>query len=384
MCGIWGYAGNISPGLSAKAHDFLYCLASWSEVRGTDSAGFAARYDSGHVVVDKMPVRASVFGRMSHKFLGLRRKMPSTLIGHTRYGTGSTPIINNNNHPFTGNIFHMVHNGVIPSWRDYQRNLQLDMTSETDSEVIIRGLEKRLVEHKDSIPKAAEWVLENIYGNMAVALLELQNPNVWLFRNENPCWVFTVPDGIFGPSSVLFFSSTEEIFDNAWKETFKKGRDKFGVTSQYLDDNQLFRISTKPVKVNGDNQRHKFVVFSLDVKRKFTKTKTWYGGYGVEASGKYASSPSSNDEFFSHLQNPDSPITGCRFGKELQKKLTERMNQKDWEKVKIDGMPAKEYIKLRAIMQEIDIIEGQLIYNELENSTDDELSKLLHGSGSLE
>lgn len=384
MCGIWGYAGNITPEFSAKAHDFLYSLAAWSEVRGTDSAGFAARHDSGHIVVDKMPVRASLFGQMSHRFLGLRRKMPSTLIGHTRYGTGSTPLINNNNHPFLGSIFHMVHNGVIPSWREYQRNLQLNMTSETDSEVIIRTIEKRMLDQKESLARAAEWVLGNIWGNMAVALLDRSNPNIWLFRNENPCWIFNVPEGIFGHSSVLFFSSTEEIFDEAWKETFKKGKDKFDIKSQYLNDNQLFRISTKAVRVNDDSQKHKFIVYGLDVKKKYDKSKTWYGGAGVSDSGKYASSTASSDEFFSYLQNPDSPINGCRFGKEIQAKLTARMNEKDWEKVRIDGMPAKEYRQLRALMQEIDILEGKLLYDNLEETNDEELARILHGSNSLD
>jgi glucosamine 6-phosphate synthetase-like amidotransferase/phosphosugar isomerase protein len=368
MCGIWGYTGNISPELSSRAHNFLYALASWSEIRGTDSTGFACRFDSGHIIVDKMPVRASVFGLLSHKWASLRRKMPSTLIGHTRFGTGSTPLINNNNHPFLGRDYHMVHNGVIPSWKDAQRNLQLPMQSETDSEVILRSIEKRM-ESKDDITRAVTWVLENIWGNMAVALLDRNNPNVYLFRNENPIWVFHIPNGIFG-TDTIFFASTEEIFESAWKEVFKQGFAKSGVTAQYLDDNRLFRISTKAAKIDASNQKHKFIVYGLDVKKKYNKNKTYYEevGYATHTS----TSSSSADEFFSSLPNPDSPVNGCRFGKEIQEKLNKRMNEKDWEKVRIDGLPAKEYRALRQLMMDLESLENAYIFEGLISQKRDE------------
>ena len=359
MCGIWGYSGNIAAELSTRAHNFLYALASWSEARGTDSTGFACRYDSGHVIVDKLPVRATAFGLLSHKWIHLRKKMPSTLIGHTRFGTGSTPIINNNNHPFLGRDYHIVHNGVIPSWRDIQRNQQLPMQSETDSEVILRCIEKRM-EAKADLSKSVEWVLDNVWGNMAVAMLEKNNPNVWLFRNDNPIWVFTVPEGIFGHSEIIFFSSTEDIFNNAWKEVFKKGPEKSGVTAQCLDDNRLFRISTKAVKIAGSNQKHRFVVFGLNVTKKYDKSRTYSNG--VVGDYHKSWSQSSLDEFFSHLPNPDSPINGCRFGTEVQNKLNARLLDKDVEKVKVDGMTIKEYGALRAIMHELEAIESKMLF----------------------
>lgn len=362
MCGIWGYSGNIAAELSTRAHNFLYALAQWSETRGTDSTGFACRYDSGHVIVDKMPVRATAFGMLSHKWIHLRKKMPSTLIGHTRFGTGSTPLINNNNHPFLGRDFHMVHNGVIPSWRDIQRNQQLPMQSETDSEVILRCLEKRM-EAKDDINKSVEWVLDNIWGNMAVAMLEKNNPNVWLFRNDNPIWVFSIPEGIFGHSGIMFFASTEDIFNNAWKEVFKKGPEKFGVTAQCLDDNHLFRISTKAVKITGSNQKHRFVVFGLKVAKKYNKALTYYNGTShVDYQKNWQTS--SSDEFFSHLPNPDSPINGCRFGKDIQEKMTSRIAEKDTSKVRIDGMSLVEYSGLRGLMATLEKMESKMLIGE--------------------
>ena len=122
MCGIFGYAGNIHKDNYEPAFKLLKQLGRESEIRGADSTGFSCKFhDANKIVTDKMPYRASIFDSTSHKFKKLRTKMPEFFIGHTRLGTGSSPIINNNNHPFYGKHYHMIHNGVVPSWKNIQK-----------------------------------------------------------------------------------------------------------------------------------------------------------------------------------------------------------------------------------------------------------------------
>lgn len=366
MCGIWGYAGNISSKHYALAHDFLRNLAIESEVRGIDATGFAARYDSGHILVDKMPYRATVYSQMSPRFQMMRRRMPSTLIGHVRAGSGSSPIINNNNHPFLGSRYHLVHNGIIPSWRDLRKTHQVELKSETDSELIIRVIEKKLEEGKD-LSDSIEWLLDNVWGNMACALLDQIRPDIYLFRNENPIYVFTVPHGIFGPESVLFFASTDEIFENAWKATFKnKSYKKFGVDSSFLNDNKMFLISTK-AKESRDGNLHKFLVYSLSVRKKFRKSQSY--SYGSDTTyGGYQSYSTSNiiEEYWSVLPNPAHPILGCRLDKTDSEKIYNKLANKDaGRNIKIDGMTVDEYFKMRAWRDELDSIDRQTVSDEL-------------------
>lgn len=359
MCGIWGYAGNIGQDETVLAHNFLINLAIASEARGTDSTGFAARYDSGHIIVDKMPYKASIYSHMSPRFTLLRRKMPSTLIGHTRLGSGSSPLINNNNHPFLGKKFHLVHNGVIPSWRDLKASHQVQLESETDSEIIIRCIEKKMEEQK-SLQESVEWLLDNIWGNMACALLDLNTSDIFLFRNENPIYVFQVPPNIFGPESVIFFASTEEIFDTAWKATFKgKAYKKFRVTPSFLPDNQMYMISTKPQPTSKRGKLSKFMWYELDVKRKFSKNKSYsYQGYLTEGFSQSYGSSSAIEEFWSTLSNPDNPIMGPRFDKETSTKLYKRLGNRDGgQKVRVDALSISEYYDFSSWCDDILSIE---------------------------
>jgi glucosamine 6-phosphate synthetase-like amidotransferase/phosphosugar isomerase protein len=159
MCGIFGYTGIIKPEYRKPVYKLLKNLAIASEARGRDSTGFAARYppiEDGppRIVADKIPMRASAYVNASPKFLDLQKNMPSSFIGHTRLGTGSTRHINNNNHPFFGSTYHMVHNGVIPSWKSIAKEYKLFMQSETDSEVILRLIEKNMEEHQLSLVRS--------------------------------------------------------------------------------------------------------------------------------------------------------------------------------------------------------------------------------------
>jgi predicted glutamine amidotransferase len=362
MCGIFGYVGSPTRKTNGTLHKFLYHLAHASEARGTHSTGFAARHDSGLIVADKLPYRGSTFCTMSGKFQSLKRKMPTTFIGHTRYGTGSNPRINNNNHPFFGKDFHMVHNGVIPSWRDIGKKEDVleRMGSETDSEIVLRILESRIEKDKrDKIPfkKHVEYILDNVWGNMAIALLDINSPNVWLFRNENPINVFTVPAGMFG-GEITFFCSTKDIFKDAWKACFNRGFGKDVSSERFLQANQLFRLSTEATIVQGDKAK-KFLWYKISVKKPFYKNKQYYGGSNHSsgngtrpyiATGKPI-------EFFSSVLDATLPEMGCRFTKEKIRGIKKAMSGSgDNSNIRVDGFTVPEFKAINAAWQSIKAI----------------------------
>ncbi len=355
MCGIFGYAGKISGDKSFLAHKLLSRIAFYSEVRGIDSTGFSCKYQGGPVITDKMPYRAGIFVRASHKFKRLRRKMPEFFIGHTRLGTGSTPLINNNNHPFYGSYYHMIHNGVVPSWRDVQKKQELSMTSETDSEVILRFLEKERF-NKKRTKDAVENLLGNVWGNMAVALLEIDEPKVWLFRNENPISVYSIPKKIFG-DDVYFFASLDSIFNNAWKDVFDHLPHKDDVKSDYLKSNKLYSISPASTFIKGDGW-HKFVVYNLNIKDEFSKPHQ-YSRCNTTTGSTRRVTYYRQEHYFSKVIDENKPQLGCDIPDDVIVKIQKGLAEKDGKKkITIDGMTADEYAGLNTLINDLYKVEA--------------------------
>jgi predicted glutamine amidotransferase len=360
MCGIFGYTGHIRKNRT-EFFSLLGAIAAASEVRGTDSTGFAARLKDGTLVCDKMPVPASTFRWLSGKFLSLQSRIPRAFIGHTRYGTGSSPLINNNNHPFWGNKFHMVHNGTIPSWRDTVNQNSLDMASETDSEVILRCFEKQLADGKDE-RGAIEWVLNNIWGNMAVALLKHDENSIWLFRNENPLWVFSLPDQFGGHTNI--FCSTEEIFKFAWKRVFSADMPE-GVVRTLIPTNTPHRISTLPHHI--DQEPFYFINYPAKVDRKYYKSKTYvqttyYGHDWYKGKEAYSSAPI-NAAYYTTF-NPYQPEAGFILNPLDSSKIMKDLEEK--KNITIDGLTVDELEAVDKFVEAINARERQPSQNHQE------------------
>lgn len=375
MCGIFGYAGNISKDKYGLAFEFLKELAKESEIRGVDSTGFSCKFrDTNIVVTDKLPFRASIFTNASHKFRKLRRKMPDFFIGHTRLGTGSSPIINNNNHPFISKHYHMIHNGIVPSWKNVQKKHELSMKSETDSEVIIRMLEKSR-EDGDNTRDSVKHVLNKVWGNMAVALLDLDSPYIWLFRNENPIFVFQVPPKVFG-DDVFFFASLSTIFNDAWKTIFGNKSDKDNVEPIYLKANKLYSIS--PVRKLLNNQDwHKFVLYNIDVTSKFDRSKQY-----TATTGNITTKFFNQIHFFSRVIDPKRPELGLRLSKDDIRGIRDKMDKKDGKlKVRIDGLTLDEYAGLKTVVD--DMFKTEANYSLGDKSVQDlcEFTSKTNGAG---
>lgn len=357
MCGIFGYSGIVDANNSGQLHKFISYLAYESESRGTHSAGFAARYDSGFLVADKMPYRGSVFLANSGVFSAMKNNMPNSFIGHTRYGTGSNPRINNNNHPFFGDAFHMVHNGVIPSWKDLaiRYGVLNKMSSETDSEIVLRIIEDRLASGTSKSPRhAIEWVLNNVWGNMAIALLSKRSPKILLFRNENPIALYTIKNGVFG-GRFYFFASTKKIFEDAWSGAFKRKLDDCLEEVQLLSDNKLFNISTEGTKIN--NQYETFTVSDLKVDRPFKTQAQYYHAPSIAGASTVSKDlvvVSSTVEYYSEIIDAKRPELGCRFSHEdINSMRTLLAEDSNVSRVRMDGFTVSEYSMLSKLRKDL-------------------------------
>lgn len=149
MCGVFGFAGNLTRRDWALAHRLMVELAIASEERGTDAAGYAALTASGKLLWQRQP------GPARHLFMGrdfaaLRRSNVVMAIGHTRLATTGAPAVNGNNHPHlagrvgnlpgSGPLWAVVHNGFIPLHEHKAASLGLQLKSQCDSEILVQAL----------------------------------------------------------------------------------------------------------------------------------------------------------------------------------------------------------------------------------------------------
>jgi len=202
MCGIFGFVGSVPPARCAEFHGFLTRLAILASERGRHATGYAAFWtedgsSSACFEWSKAPGDASRFvsGR---RWAALRKALPSSLIGHCRYSTGTSPLVNANNHPFVGDRFAVTHNGVVRNVTEIveERDLRLaPWQSRTDSEVILH-----VSEAAGEQVAAARDVLRLVEGAASVATLDLLDGSVAIYTNglyplvavEVPRWRSTV------------------------------------------------------------------------------------------------------------------------------------------------------------------------------------------------
>ena len=214
MCGIVGYCGQAREGQWGETFDLLTSLFVQSQIRGDHAAGYAAitsdyKGRSEHRVISaKAPIPAKTFVQTT-AWRRLRHHRCCSLIAHCRLATTGPAEQNINNHPHgsNGDEYFMVHNGHIRNWQMIARRQELKMTSQCDSEVIIRLAEQ--VKHPAVGLTRALAICD---GSMAVVLQDIYRSGVlWLVRNDgSPLWLLRLAD-----DRQTFFASTRHILTQA-------------------------------------------------------------------------------------------------------------------------------------------------------------------------
>ncbi|SES37744.1 glutamine--fructose-6-phosphate transaminase (isomerizing) [Salisediminibacterium halotolerans] len=186
MCGIVGYAGT------NDAKEILLQGLEKLEYRGYDSAGIAIANSEGvHVYKEK--------GRIASLRQAVDLNETAQVgIGHTRWATHGAPSrINAHPHQSVTDRFTIVHNGVIENYSELQREhlSDLDLVSETDTEIIVQMIE-RFVTTGKSTGEAFREVLSLLKGSYATALIDQHDPEtIYVGKNKSPLLV-GISDGI--------------------------------------------------------------------------------------------------------------------------------------------------------------------------------------------
>jgi len=206
MCGVFGFAGNLTQRQWGLAHSLLVELAVASEERGRDAAGFAALTSRGELICHRQPGPArELFS--GPEFAALRRRKVTMVVGHARLATSGAPARNGNNHPHLAGEWALVHNGII---RDHQRLaaiIGVRLQSECDSEILVHLLAR----HGE---KQGPEVCFALGGKQSVLAIGSKSKVMLAWTNgEMPLVVFRA-SGL----PAVFWASTGEIAARAAQE----------------------------------------------------------------------------------------------------------------------------------------------------------------------
>ena len=203
MCGVFGYAGDLSGREWRVAHRLLWELALASEQRGTDAAGYAALTSTGDLLWQRQPGPArELFAK--REFGALSRRRVAMVIGHTRLATTGAPAVNGNNHPHLAGDWALVHNGFIPAHEEKAAKLRLPLHSQCDSEILVQAL-------RHYGERSGPDVCLSFRGKQSVLAVDAKTRRMLAWTNgEMPLAAFRVDD-----LPGLWWASTEEIAQKA-------------------------------------------------------------------------------------------------------------------------------------------------------------------------
>lgn len=169
MCGIVGYYGE------DEAAEKVYRGLKKLEYRGYDSAGIAT---AGNPTIKVEKAVGEVDEVEDPGIDG------SSGIGHTRWATHGG-VTEENAHPHVSHRekVAVVHNGIIENYQELKQELDVEFSSETDTEVIPHLLEREL--ERRELEEAVHEVMQRLEGSYAVAAM-LDSGEMVAFRKGSP------------------------------------------------------------------------------------------------------------------------------------------------------------------------------------------------------
>lgn len=188
MCGIVGYIGE------QQAYPILIKGLHRLEYRGYDSAGVALMHD-GCIHLYKSRGKVEDLERHCES-----KDTSGTLgIAHTRWATHGEPN-DTNAHPHysTSRKIAIVHNGTIENYSVLKQALiahGCEFKSETDTEVLVQLIE--YIRDSNSCPllDAVREALNQVVGAYAIAVIDVNNPDVIIAARRSSPLVIGIGDG---------------------------------------------------------------------------------------------------------------------------------------------------------------------------------------------
>ncbi len=226
MCGIFGF---VSDGEGEPDIDRLRKIAVVTESRGPHAFGFAWIDRRGRLRCYKQTGRIS-----DHLGLLAMASDARMLIGHTRYATQGDPDDNINNHPHPVDGGWLVHNGMIPRYRETIDDWGLRPVSDCDSETIAL-----LIERMDGpVSERCACAIREIGSYNAVVLALWSRPNRMIaIRRGNPLCIATTTAGTYLaslPSAMP--KSCREVPDDSVIQFTHDRKGKLHVEKETIED----------------------------------------------------------------------------------------------------------------------------------------------------
>jgi len=195
MCGIFGYSGE------KICNDIIFEGLKRLEYRGYDSWGIAIlngqihQYKNiGEIKSDKM------LEKLQRGNIG---------IGHTRWAThGGVTTRNAHPHISKKGDFTLVQNGIVENFNELKEILLKkgeNFLSETDTEVIVKLIEKELFKKK-TLRESIITVFKMLKGRNTIAVLSNKDRTIYAVRNGSPLVLGVAEDGVYLASDTLSFS----------------------------------------------------------------------------------------------------------------------------------------------------------------------------------
>ncbi len=210
MCGIVGYVGY------EKAKDILLNGLSQLEYRGYDSSGIAV-FEKNKIITIKAT------GKLENlqKKINNSDELAGTVgIGHTRWATHGKPTLSNA-HPHLSENFTLVHNGIIENEEFLKEKYLKDETfnSETDSEVVVKLMEKFYSENRD-IKLTFIKLIKELKGSYALAIISKDNSNtIYALKNKSPLLIGKGTDfNMLASDASAMIEKTNEFYELEDKE----------------------------------------------------------------------------------------------------------------------------------------------------------------------
>lgn len=185
MCGIVGCA------LKRRASDIIYGGLKQLEYRGYDSAGIAT-LSKGRISIVKRQGKVEKLENCIGELCG------NIGIGHTRWATHGKPS-DVNAHPHAAGKFAIVHNGIIENCSELKEKYfpDADFLSDTDSEVIVRLLDKF---YDGDLLNALKKVADLLTGSYAIVVICTDYAGIAAVKYKSPVIVGSGADGNYAAS----------------------------------------------------------------------------------------------------------------------------------------------------------------------------------------
>ncbi len=217
MCGIFGIIYNEENKI--RISSLVNSLGINSERRGKDASGLA--FQDFRVFKSNLPFNETFNQTKIKSLFSLKTDFEiKSIIGHTRLATNGSASDDVNNQPVQFDEIIGIHNGIICNTKflSEQYNLNSDIRSELDSEVLFLAIKKEFHKNQEETDLQSRWnkTLKNVYskieGSASIAILTKSGETI-LATNTGSLYIVRFDNYLLFSSERLVLEDTIQEFE---------------------------------------------------------------------------------------------------------------------------------------------------------------------------